>query len=73
MLLSTHNPQHALSFSNQVLALFDGCVAAFGETGQVLTPELIRLLYGIDAQFLHYDNNSVIIPLSKTQTEEKNK
>ena len=37
VILSTHDPQHALRFSRRVLALRDGRVAAFGDTREVLT------------------------------------
>ena len=47
VILSTHDPQHALSYSNRVLALHDGTVAAFGNTADVLTTALLRKLYGI--------------------------
>ncbi len=49
VIISTHDPQHALSYSNKVLALQDGRVASFGETEEVLTTELMRRLYGIPA------------------------
>ena len=47
VLLSTHNPQHALSFADSVLAISDGTVAAMGSAHEVLTPDLIRTLYRI--------------------------
>ena len=46
---STHDPQQVLSYSNRVLALYDGSVAAFGNTADVLTSELLQKLYGIPA------------------------
>ena len=49
VILSTHDPQHALSYSSKLLALHNGCVAAFGETERVLTTELLQKLYGIPA------------------------
>ena len=49
VILSSHDPQHALSYSNKVLALHDGSVAAFGKTAEVLTTELLQKLYGIPA------------------------
>ncbi len=49
VILSTHDPQHALSYSNKVLALKDGQVGAFGKTSDVLTSELLQKLYGIHA------------------------
>lgn len=63
VLLSTHNPQHALSFADSVLALSGGCVAAAGSTEGVLTPELIRKLYRIDTVFLETSQGRVIQPL----------
>ena len=49
VILSTHDPQHALSYSSSVLALRDGKVEVFGRTDEVLTTELLRKLYGIPA------------------------
>ena len=49
VVLSTHDPQHALSYSDQVLALYGGQIEAFGSTSEVLTTELLRKLYGIPA------------------------
>lgn len=50
VLLSTHNPEHALRYASHVLALQDGSVAAFGETDCVLTAELIETLYHFPVQ-----------------------
>ena len=49
VLLSTHNPEHALRYAHRVLALQDGRVLADGPTESVLTPELILRLYGVQA------------------------
>jgi len=49
VILSTHDPQHALSYSSKVLALHEGRVAAFGRTEEVLTSGLLQKLYGIPA------------------------
>lgn len=62
VLLSTHNPQHALTFADRVLALQDGAVAALGEAKAVLTPELIRRLYRVEAALEHTPHGSVIVP-----------
>lgn len=62
VLLSTHDPQHALRFSRRVLALSGGTVAAEGDTRTVLTPELIRRLYGVSAALLDTEHGPVLIP-----------
>lgn len=63
VLLSTHNPQHALSFSNCLLALKDGSVAAFGDTKTELTAELIERLYSIRARMVGCGGVSAVIPI----------
>ena len=62
VLLSTHDPQHALRFSRRVLALSGGVVAAEGDTSAVLTPALIRQLYGVSAALLETPHGAVLIP-----------
>lgn len=52
VLLSTHNPEHALCYADRVLALKDGRIAASGATQSVLTPELIEALYQIKTQLV---------------------
>lgn len=62
VVLSTHDPQHALRFSDRVLALSGGAVAAFGATKEVLTAELLRRLYGVDAALLDTAYGPAIVP-----------
>ena len=47
VLLSTHNPEHALRYAHRVLALQDGRAIADGATETALTAELLQVLYGI--------------------------
>ncbi len=65
VLLSTHNPQHALWYADMALALQGGRVAAFGEPARVLTPELVCTLYDVDARFIRTPDGSVIVPFAK--------
>lgn len=62
VLLSTHDPQHALRFSKKVLALSGGQVAAEGDTAEVLTPELLRRLYGVEAVLLDTPYGRALLP-----------
>ena len=63
VLLSTHNPQHALTFATRILALSGGRVAALGEPQDVMTRELIDRLYGVDTAFADVEGRRVIVPL----------
>jgi iron complex transport system ATP-binding protein len=50
ILLSTHNPDHALLCANRVLLLHAGRVIADGRPGEVITPENLRKIYGVDVE-----------------------
>ena len=62
VILSTHDPQHALRFADCVLALSGGGVAAFGGVRDVLTAELLHRLYGVDAVLLDTAHGPAIVP-----------
>ena len=55
-------PQHALTFSHRILALHDGGVAALGDAGDTLTPELIWQLYQVEIDFVDTQQGRVIVP-----------
>lgn len=63
VLLSTHNPQHALSYATRMLALADGRIAALGTADEVLTPELVHQLYHVDVAFAKVQGVPVLVPL----------
>lgn len=62
VLLSTHNPQHALTFADRLLVLRDGTAAALGRPAQVLTPALMETLYGVTVDFLDTASGPVLVP-----------
>ena len=63
VLLSTHNPQHALTFASRILALADGRVAAQGWPEEVLTQALVQRLYGVNAAFAETPGGRMLVPL----------
>lgn len=48
VILSTHDPDHALLCADRVAALHGGTLVAYGPPAQTITPALLRLIYGID-------------------------
>ncbi len=62
ILLSTHDPQHVLSYADSVLALKGGAVVAGGSVAETLDSSLIRNLYGVETDFLSSPSGPVIIP-----------
>lgn len=63
VLLSTHNPQHALTFASRILALADGRVAALGRPQEVLTQALVHRLYGVNVAFAETHGGRMLVPL----------
>ena len=67
VMLSTHNPDHALLFADLSFVLKDGRVKAAGPSGEVLTEELMHDLYDVDVKLIDYDNEGessrVCIPI----------
>lgn len=63
VLLSTHNPQHALTFATRILALSGGRVAALGAPQDVLTREIVSSLYGVDVMFADTEGGRVLVPM----------
>ena len=57
ILLSTHNPEHAVMYAQDVLAIRDHGICAFGESNEVLDDLLIRSLYGLPVSIV--DNPAV--------------
>lgn len=55
VLLSTHNPEHALRYATHILALQDGKVCAFGKTEEALDSALLQSLYSIPATITDID------------------
>lgn len=45
---STHNPEHIFLFSDEVLVLIEGRVKARGRADEILTEEMLKLVYGIN-------------------------
>lgn len=62
ILLSTHDPQHALRYAAKTLALKNGRALAFGASEEVITTELLETLYGIKTVIADTAGGKVILP-----------
>jgi iron complex transport system ATP-binding protein len=62
ILLSSHNPQQALWYADNILAMEDGRVAAFGTPCEVMNSNLLRRLYGIEIALVHSDYGTLLAP-----------
>ena len=62
VLLSSHNPQQALWYADNILAMEDGSVVAFGTPDDVMNSNLLKTLYGIDIALVHSDYGTLLAP-----------
>lgn len=53
MIIAMHDLNLAYRYSDKVLVLKDGAVYDFGETEKVITPEMIKDVYGVDSEIVH--------------------
>jgi iron complex transport system ATP-binding protein len=66
---STHNPDHAFLYSDQTMVIHKGRIAAFGNPHDVITSEMISMLYNIDVEVssLYGDKVRVCVPVSEIE------
>ncbi len=62
VLLSTHDPQHALWFADRTLALKDGRVLALGKPKEIITADLLEGLYGRKIDLVETPQGPVLVP-----------
>lgn len=63
ILLSTHNPEHALLYSHKVLVLREGKTDLYGETRRILSAPVISDLYGIPVKVHQLDTGAGKLPV----------
>ncbi len=69
VLLSTHNPQHAMWYADRALALLSGRVEALGPVREILTPALLQTLYGVKTDIMDTSGGPAILPVIKEKGE----
>ncbi len=64
VLISTHNPQHAIWYADSALALLDGEAAAIGKPTQILDKSLIQKLYGVEVNLVETEHGPLLSPVT---------
>lgn len=66
---STHDPDQAYLYSDQILALYDGKILASGTPQETISSNLISTLYGVDVEVcsMHRDDVRVCVPAHLTK------
>jgi iron complex transport system ATP-binding protein len=68
ILISSHDLNLAASVCQDLVLLRDGRVLAAGPTQDVLTEDMVRLLYDVEAQVTHHPvtGHVIVIPMGRT-------
>lgn len=63
IIMTTHYPDHALSYGNQVAILNHGTLEHTGKPQEVVTPETLRELYGLNVKIIHDEHINGCLPI----------
>jgi iron complex transport system ATP-binding protein len=61
IVLSTHNPDHALQVADRVALLKGGTLMALGAPAETLTPQMLKDIYGIDVVIGRVDGSEALV------------
>lgn len=75
ILQSTHNPEHALLYADEVMVLDEGRISHYGEPNEVLTEKVLGHIYGIDISLCDtgWDHKKVCVPSQTNQMKGERK
>lgn len=61
IIMVLHDINQALSYSDEVICVANGQIAAQGDPSTVVTPELLKSIYQIDAKIIHDKDCGIVI------------
>jgi iron complex transport system ATP-binding protein len=64
-LKTTHYPDHAILVSSRVVVMDEGKIIANGSSDEVITSEMLRDIYDIDAKIITHHSRQLCIPIFK--------
>lgn len=70
VLISTHNPQHALNYADRMIALKNGGILAEGRPEEVMEEGLIKALYGVEARLVETDSGRAVVPVMTYEDQQ---
>lgn len=67
IMVSTHNPEHALLYGTKAIVMLDGKIEAYGNPHKVLTRDMIKRVYRVDVDLINVETyigtSLVCVPL----------
>ncbi|EJO5349488.1 ABC transporter ATP-binding protein, partial [Clostridium botulinum] len=76
ILMSCHNPNHALLYGNKVAIMKKNGIFSFGEPSKKINTKVIKTTYGVDIKMIHTDINetlsqNICVPFDSNFNERK--
>ncbi|MGD1821694.1 MAG: ABC transporter ATP-binding protein [Pleomorphochaeta sp.] len=62
IILSTHNPEQAMWFSDKIMFLDGKKVLAYGNTQEIMSSKLLKQIYSIDIDLIEKDGRMICFP-----------
>jgi iron complex transport system ATP-binding protein len=62
VVFSTHHPEQAFACADRVAVLHGGGLMAYGSARDVITPEMISTVYGVDVEIVTAGSTTVCVP-----------
>jgi iron complex transport system ATP-binding protein len=63
VVMSLHDPNQAMLFSDTIALMSSGKMASIGKPEEVICPESIKQLYGIDTEIIIHNGRELVMPL----------
>ncbi len=63
VVMSLHDPNQAMLFSDTVALMSSGRIVSLGKPEEVIGPENIKQLYGMDTEIIVHDGRKLVMPL----------
>jgi iron complex transport system ATP-binding protein len=72
IVISTHDLGLAGTLCDSLMLIRDGSIVASGPTDEVLTPDNVREVYGVEAEIIrHPSGHRVVVPMRRTSGQER--
>ena len=72
IVISTHDLGLAGTLCDSLMLIRDGSVVASGPTDEVLTPDNVRKVYGVEAEIIrHPSGHRVVVPMRRTSGQDR--
>ena len=70
MIIAVHDLNLAYRYADAVLVLNEGKMVGYGKPQEILTPECIKKVYGVDSFIVENEYGKFIVPFRRAKTED---